>query len=94
MNYHFEAPPFLPKLESKYPFIRGYCPLPDDMWLYTKDVTTMSIYLLNELLEHEHLHAIFHRFGIPLRYHHLLTSKIDSIRFTEFAEKVMQEITS
>ena len=74
MKYKFEIPKHH-KIDKTMALVihGGMCPSVNVIYLYgystIDNIEADEAYLYGLLLEHEHLHSILHRFGIPLKYH-------------------------
>ena len=85
MKYKFLIPKMVKIDTSKAIIIHGgMCPSVNVIYIYGFNTVNNSenngdACLYDRLLEHEHLHSILHRFGVPLKHHEIILDNIHNI---------------
>lgn len=90
LSYHFERPA-IPKGKEPHSFI-GFCPSENEIYLYVEatefDEADYDWLLWIPILEHEHLHAILHRFRMPGFQQEPLLLALESLRLETVEDNV------
>ena len=85
MKYRFEIPREF-KIDRKKAVIihGGYCPSPNVIYVYGYGTTEGEAVLYEHIVEHEHLHAVLHKFNIEVQHHEKILRAMEEIKFSRF----------
>ena len=90
LSYHFERPS-IPRGRGLYSFM-GYCPSENEIWLYLEatkyNEEDYDWLLLIPILEHEHIHAVLHRFQIHGLQQEAILRALELMRMEEVEDGV------